>query len=226
MGPALHIAVEGLPSPQRRALELRVVQQLSYDEVAGRLGCSQNAARLRVSRALRTLTLTLGSAGRERSRSPGGDEPRVRGRGPGMAVSSIPRASPPRRRARPHGPADPRLARPALLEVGGRRAARARRRHPPLPPAARRPRADLGEGADPDAARDGARRPRRPPRAPRGPAARRVRADAAGRQPGRAAEGARRVVAGARQAGRGGARALRRAAAPANARRHEARAGA
>jgi RNA polymerase sigma factor (sigma-70 family) len=60
MGPALHTAVEGLPSPQRRALELRVVQQLSYDEVAGELGCSQNAARLRVSRALRTLTTALG----------------------------------------------------------------------------------------------------------------------------------------------------------------------
>ena len=71
------------------------------------------------------------------------------------------------------------------LEVGGRRAARARRRHPPLPRAARGPRADLGEGADPDAARDGARRPRRPPRARRGAAARRVRADAAGRQPRR-----------------------------------------
>ena len=50
----------GAARPQRRALELRVVQQLSYDEVAGRLGCSQNAARLRVSRALRTLTLALG----------------------------------------------------------------------------------------------------------------------------------------------------------------------
>ena len=62
MGPALHTAVEGLPAEQRRALELRIVQQLSYDEVAGRLGCSQNAARLRVSRALRTLTLELGSA--------------------------------------------------------------------------------------------------------------------------------------------------------------------
>jgi RNA polymerase sigma-70 factor (ECF subfamily) len=62
LGPALHTAVEGLPSEQRRALELRVVQQLSYDEVAGRLGCSQNAARLRVSRALRTLTLELGRA--------------------------------------------------------------------------------------------------------------------------------------------------------------------
>src|SRR5215218_6539864 len=62
MGPALHLAVEGLPLEQRRALELRVVQQLSYDEVAGRLGCSQNAARLRVSRALRTLMFELGGA--------------------------------------------------------------------------------------------------------------------------------------------------------------------
>ena len=62
MGPALHHAVEGLPAEQRRALELRIVQQLSYDEVSRRLGCSQNAARLRVSRALRTLTIELGPA--------------------------------------------------------------------------------------------------------------------------------------------------------------------
>ena len=34
LGPALHHAVEGLPAEQRRALELRIVQQLSYDEVA------------------------------------------------------------------------------------------------------------------------------------------------------------------------------------------------
>ena len=60
--PVLQLAVKALPDDQRRALELRVVQQLSYDEVAGRLGCSQNAARLRVSRALRTLTLELGGA--------------------------------------------------------------------------------------------------------------------------------------------------------------------
>ena len=60
MGPALHTAVSGLPSEQRAALELRVVQQLSYDEVSRKLGCSQNAARLRVSRALRTLTMELG----------------------------------------------------------------------------------------------------------------------------------------------------------------------
>ena len=60
--PALAHAVRALPSDQRRALELRVVQQLSYEEVAGRLGCSINAARLRVSRALRALTAELQGA--------------------------------------------------------------------------------------------------------------------------------------------------------------------
>lgn len=60
--PALHSAVGALPADQRRALELRVVQQLPYEEVAGRLGCSQNAARLRVSRALRSLTVSIGGA--------------------------------------------------------------------------------------------------------------------------------------------------------------------
>ncbi|HWT21980.1 MAG TPA: RNA polymerase sigma factor [Solirubrobacteraceae bacterium] len=62
IAPALADAVEGLPREQRRALELRVVDQLPYEEVAGRLGCSENAARLRVSRALRSLTLRLGAA--------------------------------------------------------------------------------------------------------------------------------------------------------------------
>ena len=59
-GPVLQSAVGALPADQRQALELRVVQQLSYLEVAVRLGCTQNAARLRVSRALRTLTGQLG----------------------------------------------------------------------------------------------------------------------------------------------------------------------
>jgi RNA polymerase sigma factor (sigma-70 family) len=62
MGPALRVAVGALPVDQRRALELRIVDQLDYEEVAGRLGCSQNAARLRVSRALRSLTMSLGGA--------------------------------------------------------------------------------------------------------------------------------------------------------------------
>ena len=55
LGPQLRDAVGALPSDQRLALELRVVDQLDYEEVAGRLGISQNAARLRVSRALRSL---------------------------------------------------------------------------------------------------------------------------------------------------------------------------
>ena len=62
MRPALQHAVSGLPADQRAALELRVVQQLPYEEVAGRLDCSINAARLRVSRALRALTLELKGA--------------------------------------------------------------------------------------------------------------------------------------------------------------------
>src|SRR4051794_8014447 len=62
MKPALQHAVSGLPNDQRRALELRIVQQLPYEEVAGRLDCSINAARLRVSRALRALTVELKGA--------------------------------------------------------------------------------------------------------------------------------------------------------------------
>ncbi len=54
--------MRALPSEQRRALELRVIEQLDYDEVAGRLGCSQNAARLRVSRGVRSLTMSMQGA--------------------------------------------------------------------------------------------------------------------------------------------------------------------
>ena len=62
LAPALRLAIKALPREQRRALELRVVQQVEYEEVAGALGCSQNAARLRVSRALRALGLKLRGA--------------------------------------------------------------------------------------------------------------------------------------------------------------------
>ena len=62
LGPRLRSGVRSLPSQQRRALQLRVVHGLPYEEVAGRLGCSQNAARLRVSRALRALTAHMGGA--------------------------------------------------------------------------------------------------------------------------------------------------------------------
>ena len=60
--PLLRNALRALPAEQRRALELRIVHQLPYEAVAGRLGCSQNAARLRVSRALRALTTQMSGA--------------------------------------------------------------------------------------------------------------------------------------------------------------------
>lgn len=62
LAPLLRHALKALPAEQRRALELRIVHGLPYDVVAGRLGCSQNAARLRVSRALRALTTQMRGA--------------------------------------------------------------------------------------------------------------------------------------------------------------------
>jgi RNA polymerase sigma-70 factor (ECF subfamily) len=59
LAPELLEAIEQLPQAERDALLLRVVSQHSYSEVAGRLECSENAARLRVSRALRSLRTTL-----------------------------------------------------------------------------------------------------------------------------------------------------------------------
>jgi RNA polymerase sigma-70 factor, ECF subfamily len=51
-------AVNGLPDHERRALELHVVDELPYPEVAERLAIRPAAARLRVSRALRRLAAT------------------------------------------------------------------------------------------------------------------------------------------------------------------------
>ena len=51
----LAAALDGLPEHEREALELRVVSELPYDEVAERLAIRPAAARLRVSRALRRL---------------------------------------------------------------------------------------------------------------------------------------------------------------------------
>jgi RNA polymerase sigma factor (sigma-70 family) len=53
---ALADALEALPEHEREALELRVVDELPYTEVADRLGVRPAAARLRVSRALRRLS--------------------------------------------------------------------------------------------------------------------------------------------------------------------------
>jgi RNA polymerase sigma-70 factor, ECF subfamily len=51
--------VDSLAPHERDALELRIVQELSYDEVAERLSIRPAAARLRVSRALRRLAVTV-----------------------------------------------------------------------------------------------------------------------------------------------------------------------
>lgn len=59
----------GLLSPGlRAAIELRVIDELSYAEVAERLGCSNGAARVRVSRGLAQLLDTLDD-------TPGGGDP-------------------------------------------------------------------------------------------------------------------------------------------------------
>jgi RNA polymerase sigma-70 factor, ECF subfamily len=56
---ALERGLGSLPDPQREALELRVVEELSYTQVAKRLRIRPAAARLRVSRALRRLALSV-----------------------------------------------------------------------------------------------------------------------------------------------------------------------
>ena len=60
--PALGVALDELPPAQRRAVELRVVEELDYGEVAASLGCSAVAARLRVMRALGSLSRLLKGA--------------------------------------------------------------------------------------------------------------------------------------------------------------------
>jgi RNA polymerase sigma factor (sigma-70 family) len=57
--PDLARELESLGAHEREALELRVVQELPYEEVAARLSIRTAAARLRVSRALRRLGHTI-----------------------------------------------------------------------------------------------------------------------------------------------------------------------
>jgi RNA polymerase sigma factor (sigma-70 family) len=52
-------AMRTLPEEQRRAVELRIVCECAYDDVAGRLGVSEQTARARVSRGLRALSHQL-----------------------------------------------------------------------------------------------------------------------------------------------------------------------
>jgi RNA polymerase sigma factor (sigma-70 family) len=55
-------ALAGLPSDQREALQLRIVEELPYPEVANRMKVTEPAARARVSRGLRRLGLKLEEA--------------------------------------------------------------------------------------------------------------------------------------------------------------------
>ena len=55
-------AFAGLPSAQRDAIQLRVVDDLGYDEVADHLSTSEEAARARVARGLSSLRSQLADA--------------------------------------------------------------------------------------------------------------------------------------------------------------------
>ena len=55
----LHEAFDGLSPRLAAALRLRIGDELSFADVASRLGCSEPAARARVSRALRQLAKNM-----------------------------------------------------------------------------------------------------------------------------------------------------------------------
>ena len=57
--------LRGLPEDQRHAVELRVVRELTYDEIARAVGVSAQVVRARVSRGLRTLAKALRDRGIE-----------------------------------------------------------------------------------------------------------------------------------------------------------------
>ena len=59
LGARLHAALEELPAGTRESVWLRMVDELSYDEIAARQGCSQSAVRKRVSRGMKTLAVVL-----------------------------------------------------------------------------------------------------------------------------------------------------------------------
>jgi RNA polymerase sigma factor (sigma-70 family) len=59
LGSALTAALAQLPADQRRAVELRVIDERSYGELATALGVSEPTARARVSRGLRALARAI-----------------------------------------------------------------------------------------------------------------------------------------------------------------------
>jgi RNA polymerase sigma-70 factor (ECF subfamily) len=60
---AVAAALAELAAEQREAVRLRIVEELGYAEVAGRLGISEQAARARVSRGLRAIAAALDDFG-------------------------------------------------------------------------------------------------------------------------------------------------------------------
>lgn len=62
LAPALNAALDALPEGQRCALQMRVIEERSYQDVAASLGCSPLGARLRVMRALRALKIRMQGA--------------------------------------------------------------------------------------------------------------------------------------------------------------------
>ena len=66
VGRRVRAAMAELTADQREAVNLRVVEGLSYRHVAARLGCSEETARARVSRGLRELGLRIAPTGVER----------------------------------------------------------------------------------------------------------------------------------------------------------------
>jgi RNA polymerase sigma factor (sigma-70 family) len=88
-------AMCALPEDQRRAVELRIVDECGYDAVAVVLGVTEETARARVSRGLRALSLRLRDpeamledAAGARSRNCGRARARRRGAAPRPAVSA------------------------------------------------------------------------------------------------------------------------------------------
>jgi RNA polymerase sigma-70 factor (ECF subfamily) len=66
----LAAGLAALPKNQRRAVELRVIEEMSYVDVARTLGCSPLAARLRVHRALKALERAMDPSGMESAGKP------------------------------------------------------------------------------------------------------------------------------------------------------------
>ena len=59
LAPALNAALDALPETQCSAVQMRVIEERSYQDVAALLGCSPLAARLRVMRAIRALNTQM-----------------------------------------------------------------------------------------------------------------------------------------------------------------------